>query len=222
MYDHLFQPLHKRKYKSLTRPSFAGPWVTGFGGTQNLGPEIATPRSGGGFSSYFPRPTCQRIAVNEFLREARYPYRGLYYQYAPCRGLTFSYFVIFVALGAVATPISPRKRSVVVSTSTVFPMSRQARPVRFRCVFPYSLLLPLSVVQHPADCQCLDAAGIISLLNDYMIWTRPAEELHDKAPLGFLNPWLYSDEALSLPGLNDIVDCSNTGCGTRVLRSRAP
>ena len=37
-----------------------------------------------------------------------------------------------------------------------------------------------------------------------MVLTRPTDELPDKAPLGFLNPWLYSDEVLSVNGLNDI------------------
>jgi hypothetical protein len=44
-------------------------------------------------------------------------------------------------------------------------------------------------------------AGIISLLNDYRI-------SNGKAPLGWLNPWLYSE------GLNDITSGSNPGCGT--------
>ena len=57
-----------------------------------------------------------------------------------------------------------------------------------------------------------------------MIKTRPAGEHPDKATLGFLNPWLYSDEVLSLqggPGLNDIVDGSNPGCGTGGFTARA-
>ena len=48
-----------------------------------------------------------------------------------------------------------------------------------------------------------------------MIATRPANVLPDNGPLGFLNPWLYSDEVLSVKGLNDIVKGSNPGCGTR-------
>ena len=47
-----------------------------------------------------------------------------------------------------------------------------------------------------------------------MISTRPPEEDPDKAPLGFLNPWLYSDEVRSVGGLNDINGGSNPGCGT--------
>ncbi|KAH8985706.1 subtilisin-like protein [Lactarius akahatsu] len=47
------------------------------------------------------------------------------------------------------------------------------------------------------------AAGIISLLNDWLISTG-------RYPLGFLNPWLYGK---GLAGLNDITEGSNPGCG---------
>jgi len=47
-------------------------------------------------------------------------------------------------------------------------------------------------------------AGIIALLNDFMI-------SEGKSPLGFLNPFLYGD---GLEGLNDIRSGSNPGCGT--------
>ena len=56
-----------------------------------------------------------------------------------------------------------------------------------------------------------------------MIATRPENMQPNKAPLGFLNPWLYSYEVLSLPGgpgLNDIVDGSNPGCGTQGFPAR--
>ncbi|KAH9035142.1 subtilisin-like protein [Lactarius deliciosus] len=46
--------------------------------------------------------------------------------------------------------------------------------------------------------------GIISLLNDYRI-------SNGKAPLGFLNIWLYG---ICLGGLNDITSGSNPGCNT--------
>ncbi|KAH9158670.1 peptidase S8/S53 domain-containing protein [Lactarius sanguifluus] len=45
-------------------------------------------------------------------------------------------------------------------------------------------------------------AGIISLLNDWLISTG-------QAPLGFLNPWLYGR---GFQGLNDITEGSNPGC----------
>jgi tripeptidyl-peptidase-1 len=47
-------------------------------------------------------------------------------------------------------------------------------------------------------------AGIISLLNDYLI-------SKGESPLGFLNPWLYGE---FYSGLNDIKSGSNPGCGT--------
>ncbi|KAH8978359.1 subtilisin-like protein [Lactarius hatsudake] len=47
-------------------------------------------------------------------------------------------------------------------------------------------------------------AGIIALLNDYLI-------SRGSTPLGFLNPWLYG---AGLPGLNDITSGSNPGCNT--------
>jgi tripeptidyl-peptidase I len=47
-------------------------------------------------------------------------------------------------------------------------------------------------------------ASVVTLLND----ARIAAGL---SPLGFLNPWLYSE---GFKGLNDIVGGSNPGCGT--------
>ncbi|KAI9447494.1 subtilisin-like protein [Lactarius indigo] len=54
------------------------------------------------------------------------------------------------------------------------------------------------------SCSTPTAAGIISLLNDYMISTG-------RRPLGFLNFWLYGR---GLSGLNDITSGSNPGCKT--------
>lgn len=47
-------------------------------------------------------------------------------------------------------------------------------------------------------------AAVIALLNDYRM-------SQGKAPLGFLNPWLYSKAG---SGLNDITSGSNPGCQT--------
>ncbi|KAF8148570.1 subtilisin-like protein [Mycena galopus ATCC 62051] len=47
-------------------------------------------------------------------------------------------------------------------------------------------------------------ASVIALLNDELIATG-------KSPLGFLNPWLYSNAA----ALNDVTTGSNPGCGTQ-------
>ncbi|KAH9172029.1 subtilisin-like protein [Lactarius sanguifluus] len=54
------------------------------------------------------------------------------------------------------------------------------------------------------SCSAPTAAGIISLLNDFLI-------SEGKKPLGFLNPWLYDR---GLRGLNDITSGSNPGCNT--------
>ncbi|KAH8982286.1 subtilisin-like protein [Lactarius akahatsu] len=54
------------------------------------------------------------------------------------------------------------------------------------------------------SCSAPTVAGIISLLNDYLLSTG-------KSPLGFLNPWLYG---LGPSGFNDITSGSNPGCGT--------
>ena len=56
------------------------------------------------------------------------------------------------------------------------------------------------------------AAGIISLLNDYLI-------SQGKAPLGFLNLWLYTLPTRGLPCFNDITIGSNPGCGTIGFRA---
>ncbi|CAE7219215.1 unnamed protein product [Rhizoctonia solani] len=54
-------------------------------------------------------------------------------------------------------------------------------------------------------------AGVIALLNDYRL-------SQGKAPLGFLNPWLYSS---AVSALNDITSGSNPGCGTSGFTARA-
>ncbi|KAH9060151.1 subtilisin-like protein [Lactarius vividus] len=54
------------------------------------------------------------------------------------------------------------------------------------------------------SCAAPTVAGIISLLNDYLLATG-------RKPLGFLNPWLYG---VGIDGLNDIISGSNPGCGT--------
>ncbi|KAI9452793.1 subtilisin-like protein [Lactarius psammicola] len=54
------------------------------------------------------------------------------------------------------------------------------------------------------SCAAPTAAGVFSLLNDYLI-------MIGKSPLGFLNPWLYGH---LLAGLTDITSGSNPGCKT--------
>ncbi|KAI0247094.1 subtilisin-like protein [Lactifluus subvellereus] len=54
------------------------------------------------------------------------------------------------------------------------------------------------------SCSSPTAAGVISLLNDFLI-------SRGKSPLGFLNPFLYTT---GVGGFNDITSGSNPGCGT--------
>ncbi|KAH9057225.1 subtilisin-like protein [Lactarius vividus] len=62
----------------------------------------------------------------------------------------------------------------------------------------------MPLISSGTSCATPAAAGIISLLNDYRI-------SNGKAPLGFLNVWLYG---ICLGGLNDITSGSNPGCNT--------
>ncbi|KAF8259523.1 subtilisin-like protein [Lactarius quietus] len=54
------------------------------------------------------------------------------------------------------------------------------------------------------SCSAPTAAGVISLLNDYLLSIG-------RKPLGFLNPWLYGE---GREALNDIKSGYNPGCGT--------
>ena len=51
------------------------------------------------------------------------------------------------------------------------------------------------------------AAGVVSLLNDFLI-------SHDKTPLGGLNPLLYLLNFQGNEGINDVRFGVNPGCGT--------
>ena len=71
-----------------------------------------------------------------------------------------------------------------------------------------TLRFPSSITRLSFDVQT--AAAIFSLLNDF----RLAE---GKAPLGWLNPWLYGagwTGYQDLPGFTDIIAGTNPGCGT--------
>ncbi|KAH9062408.1 subtilisin-like protein [Lactarius vividus] len=59
-------------------------------------------------------------------------------------------------------------------------------------------------VGHGTSASVPVVAGIISLLNDYLI-------SQGEVPLGFLNPWLYGT---GMSGLTDITSGSNPGCNT--------
>ncbi len=62
----------------------------------------------------------------------------------------------------------------------------------------------LSILENPADRHTQVMAGVIALLNDFLL-------AQGKDPLGFLNPRLYGD---GIAGLKDITSGSNPGCGT--------
>ena len=57
---------------------FAGPYVTTVGGTTGQNPEVGVHFSGGGFSSFFPRPPYQEVAVPKFLEQLGTKYQGLF------------------------------------------------------------------------------------------------------------------------------------------------
>ncbi|KAH9074809.1 subtilisin-like protein [Lactarius deliciosus] len=59
-------------------------------------------------------------------------------------------------------------------------------------------------VMEGTSCSTPTVAGVISLLNDYLI-------TNGRPPLGFLNIRLYND---GIEGINDITSGSNPGCGT--------
>ncbi|KAF8258635.1 subtilisin-like protein [Lactarius quietus] len=54
------------------------PYVTAVGGTTGIEPERGAQKSGGGFSSYFPRPPYQNDAVGDFLEVLGSQYQGLF------------------------------------------------------------------------------------------------------------------------------------------------
>ena len=52
--------------------------MTTVGGTTGQDPEIGVSFSGGGFSSFFPRPPYQDVVVPNFLQELGNKYLGLF------------------------------------------------------------------------------------------------------------------------------------------------
>jgi hypothetical protein len=130
--------------------------------------EVAAGLSGGGFSNYFMRPRYQFDAVEGFLQAIGNQHAG-HFKCARCRNLTIAYFVICAAFRVVATPTSSHKRKISNSSSKTFSLPGKARPSRFQCVFPYSLLFRAvsSIFNHQADRHFQTVAGIISLLNDF-------------------------------------------------------
>ncbi|KAH9175626.1 subtilisin-like protein [Lactarius sanguifluus] len=155
------------------------PYVTSVGGTTG-NPEVAVGFSGGGFSNYFPRPEYQRVAVPTYLERLGSQYDGMYNPAG--RGIP--------DLAAQA------QRIYIVQNNMGYVVSGTS------CAAPVRLPSFGSSTQPTNNVQVV--AGIISLLNDYLLSVG-------RSPLGFLNPRLYG---IGLPGINDIISGSNPGCGT--------
>ncbi|KAH9175609.1 subtilisin-like protein [Lactarius sanguifluus] len=84
------------------------------------------------------------------------------------------------------------------------PTGRGIPDLAAQAVDLYIILENDGFVVEGTSCATPTVAGIISLLNDYLLSTG-------KSPLGFLNPWLYG---LGPSRFNDITSGSNPGCGT--------
>ncbi|KAH9020558.1 subtilisin-like protein [Lactarius deliciosus] len=160
------------------------PYLTAVGGTTDYDPEVAAPLSGGGFSDHFPRPAYQDVAVSAFLERLGTQYAGLYNHEG--RGIPD------IAAQALMLPIVVRNDGMAMDGTS------GSTPV---CL---SLLRPLCVVHSQPTINVQIVAGVISLLNDYLI-------TNGRPPLGFLNIRLYDD---GFTGLNDITSGSNPGCDT--------
>ncbi|KAH9054644.1 subtilisin-like protein [Lactarius vividus] len=160
------------------------PYLTAVGGTVDYDPEVAAPLSGGGFSDHFPRPVYQDVAVSAFLERQGIQYAGLYNSEG--RGIPD------IAAQALGFIIFLRNADAVVDGTSC------STPV---CL---SLFHPLCVVHSQLTVNAQTVAGVVSLLNDYLI-------TNGRPPLGFLNIRLYGD---GFAGLNDITSGSNPGCGT--------
>ncbi|KAH8979432.1 subtilisin-like protein [Lactarius akahatsu] len=164
------------------------PYITSVGGTTQSDPEVAAALSGGGFSNYFRRPAYQNVVVPAFLHSLGNQYDGI----PDGRGVPD---ISAQALNFVIVIHSAGARVSGTSCST---------PVRLKHIACRpTLLRPSPSIQLIASVQTV--AGIISLLNDFLI-------SEGKSPLGFLNPLLYSTAGMS--GLNDIISGSNPGCDT--------
>ncbi|KAH9159987.1 subtilisin-like protein [Lactarius sanguifluus] len=160
------------------------PWVTSVGGTEHRNPEVGMFMSGGGFSMLFTRPNYQEDVVPPFLGSLGSQYAGMYD--------AFKLFAIVIRpnLLELRNLRSPLGRGIP-------DISAQAN------WWVYIILASLRAVSGTSVSAPI-VAGIVSLLNDYLISTgRPR--------LGFLNLLLYGR---GRDGVNDITSGSNPGCGT--------
>ena len=164
-----------------------------------MNPEVAAHFSGGGFSNYFARPFYQNRAVSSYLQNIGSQYSGLF-KCACCfdsGDFTLLTGTIISTTGRGYPDISAQATNFQIvlagKVEGIYGTSCSA-PVRFRSTPSWSGSFYVWQT----------AAGVISLLNDYLI-------SQGKSPLGFLNPLIYS---AGTTGFNDITSGSNPGCGT--------
>ena len=165
------------------------PWVTAVGGTEQVEPEIATWLSGGGFSDVFPRPAYQAAQVATYLNETvgTERFKGLYNRTG--RGI-------------------PDLAAQAQTTFPMFHMGKEQAGGGTRSVFTFLDVGSLLVLTATSAATPVWAA-IIANLNS----ARLSKGLK---PLGFLNPWLYSE---GHKALNDITEGGSRGCFDTTLSS---
>jgi tripeptidyl-peptidase-1 len=158
--------------------------------------------SGGGFSLHFQRQSYQDGAVSTFLGHLGKDYAGLY-KCVRCRNLTRPLHTLCSPEGRGIPDVAAQadKFRFILNGDNYF-MSGTSCSTPVRVPAPYALCRPSSSTRLMANVQTV--AGIVALLNDYLLST-------DRAPLGFLNIRLYGQ---AREGLNDITSGSNPGCNT--------
>lgn len=138
------------------------PYVTAVGATMSIGPEIATPFSGGGFSERWPRPWWQQNAVVSYLGIlGDKKWAGLYNLWG--RG--------------VPDVAAQGQNFLVIDNGFTLGISG-------------------------TSCAAPTFASIIALINALKLQ-------NGQPPLGFLNPWLYTQASSTL---NDITQGGSVGC----------
>ena len=169
------------------------PYVTAVGATMNFQPEVAVYRpprvvngtvrdlyaGGSGFSEYFSRPSYQDKVVPAYLKSIGKLYDGLYDK------STLPH-----------PPPSSRYLTNVRTEGRAYPdLSAQG------LYFAYFWNGTEGVISGTSASSPL-TAGIFTLVNDALLAAG-------KAPLGFLNPWLYKK---GYKGLTDITNGTSHGC----------
>ncbi|KAH9165152.1 subtilisin-like protein [Lactarius sanguifluus] len=163
------------------------PYLTAVGGTTDYDPEVAAPLSGGGFSDLL---STTGLPGRRRVRIPRAPWHPI------CWPLQVRLLLSPDATVSYSVMVSPEGRGIPDIAAQALMLPAVVRNVG-RSMDGTSCSVPLTI-----NAQIV--AGIISLLNDYLI-------TNGRPPLGFLNIRLYDD---GFAGLNDITSGSNPGCGT--------